>query len=59
MEQLATLETAPKVDAEYAAAVDALISQMNRVREDMADDQREIEKLRSETNAILAQMKSS
>lgn len=59
MEQMAVLETAPRADAECEAAVHALITQMKRMREHMAYDRREIEKLRAETNAILAEMKSS
>ena len=58
MEQVVTLETA-KQDKEYEAAVDTLIAQMKNVREQMADDQREIERLRAETNTILAQFKAS
>ena len=40
-------------------AADNLIAEMKRIREQMADDQREIEKLRAETGTILAQLKAS
>lgn len=59
MESAAPLEVTPKADAEYEAAVDNLIAEMKRIREKMADDQREIERLRAETRAILAQMKAA
>jgi hypothetical protein len=58
-EETATLEAMPKADAEYEAAIDNLITEMKRIREQMAHDQREIERLRAETCAILAQLKAS
>lgn len=59
MEQTVTLDMTPKADADYEAAVDDLIAQMKQGREQMADDQREIERLRAETNVILTQMKAA
>lgn len=59
MENTAVLNTIPKADAEYEADVDALIAQMKHVRAQMEDDQREIERLRAETDLILAQIKAS
>jgi len=53
------LNTIPKADAEYEADVDALIAQMKHVRTQMEDDQREIERLRAETDLILAQIKAA
>jgi hypothetical protein len=58
-EEAATLEAVPKADAEYEAAIDNLIVEMKRIREQMTDDQREIERLRAETRAILTQLKTS
>lgn len=59
MDTTPTLELTPKADTEYEAAVDTLIAQINQVRAQMADDQREIERLRAETDVILAQMKAA
>jgi len=59
MENTATLDVSPQADAEYEAAVDSLIAQMKQTREQMADDQREIERLRAETSVILAQLKAA
>lgn len=59
MENTAMLNTTPRADTEYEADVDALIAEMNRVRIQMENDQREIERLRAETDLIIAQMKAS
>ncbi len=59
MENTAVLSTNLRADAEYEADVDALIAQMKQVRVQMEDDQREIERLRAETDLILAQIKAS
>lgn len=53
------LKNIPGTDAGYEAEVDALIAEMGWVRIQMQDDQREIERLRAETDLILAQMKAS
>lgn len=59
MDNTAVLKNIPRADAEYEAEVDALIAEMNRVRIQMQNDQREIERLRAETDLILTQMKAS
>ncbi len=59
MENTAVLNTISKADAEYEADVDALIAQIKHIRAQMEDDQRQIEKLRAETDLILAQIKAS
>jgi uncharacterized small protein (DUF1192 family) len=59
MEDTAVLDSTPKADSEYESAIDHLLTEMNRLRERMADDQREIERLRAETRANLALMKSA
>jgi len=54
----ATLEGTPKVDAEYEAAIDNLITEMKRMREQMTGrPKREIERQRAETRTILSQLK--
>lgn len=59
MNKTATLENFPKADAEYEAAIDNLLTEMKRTRMQMADDQRDIERLRAETRVILAQLKAT
>ncbi len=59
MDETVTLEIMPKADAEYESAIDSMIAEMKRIRQQMAGDQREIERLRAETSAILAQLKNS
>ena len=52
METTLTLE--PKTDAEYEAMVDHDLSRLKQMQQKMDEDQREIESLRAETDAILA-----
>ncbi len=59
MDKTATFNTSPQADAEYESAIDNLINEMKRIREQMADDQREIERLRAETRVIIAQLKAA
>ncbi len=59
MENTVALDTDPKADAEYEAGVDALIAEMKQMRTQMEEDQRDIERLRIETDLILAQMKAT
>ncbi len=59
MENTVALDTNPKADAEYEAGVDALIAEMKQMRTQMEEDQRDIERLRIETDLILAQMKAT
>jgi len=59
MDNTVVLTNTPKADAEYEADVDTLIVKMNHIRIQMQNDQREIERLRAETDLTLAQMKAS
>ena len=59
MENTAVLDVNAKADAEYEAGVDALIAEMKQMRTRMEEDQRVIERLRIETDLILAQMKAA
>ena len=59
MDNTGVLKNVPKADSEYEADVDALIAEMNSIRAQMKSDQREIERLRVETDLILAQMKAT
>lgn len=59
MENTASVEVTPQADSEYAAAIDHYLAETRRIREEMADDQKEIERLRAETRAMLAQLKAA
>lgn len=54
MDTSATLNKAPLTDAEYEAIVDQHLAQLKLMQRKMDDDQREIEALRAETDATLA-----
>jgi hypothetical protein len=58
METTIPTKTKLTTDADYAAAVGRRIAEMERMREEMAQDQREIESLRAQTRAILNRMKA-
>jgi len=53
------MEIRPQADAEYELVIDNLITEMKHTREKMKTDQDEIERLRAQTRATLAQMKTS
>ena len=58
MEQTAMLDAAPRTDAEYAAAIDRIIIQMTQVREQMANDQHDIERLQAQTDVLLTKLRA-
>ncbi len=51
-------EIAPQSNAEYEAAVDHILAEIKHQHEQMANDQREIERLRADTRAILQRLKT-
>lgn len=53
MDKTTTLAVTPNTDAEYESAIDRYLSEMKRMKVQMAEKQREIETLRAETDAIL------
>ena len=57
MDKTATIEVIPKIDEEYQVAIDKYIAEMERMKEEMNERQRRIEKLQAETRAILADLK--
>ncbi len=57
MNQTVTLDVTPNIDAEYEAAIDRYLSEMERMKIQMADKQQQIEQLQSETQAMLAELK--
>ncbi len=59
MDQTVTLDVTPHIDAEYEAAIDRYLSEMERMKIQMADKQQNIERLQSETQAMLAELKAA
>jgi hypothetical protein len=59
MERTAIAGPTSEDAAGYEAAIDRCIAAVRRMREEMAEDQREIERLRAETRAILAELKAA
>ncbi len=51
------LEATPKSNAEYKAAIENLLKEMERSRERMQKDQLEINRLQEETREILNRLK--
>ena len=51
-----TLERTPVTDSDYEAVVDRNLIQLKLMQQKMDEDQREIETMRAETDAILADL---
>ena len=58
MNDTTTVPATPQTDAEYAAAIERCLEATRRLRDVMAEDQKEIERLRAETRAKLARMQA-
>ena len=54
-----TLEPTADEAAQIEAAVEELLSQVKRANDEMAEDQREIEKLKAQTRAILVKLQTA
>ena len=54
-----TFEKTPTTDAEYEAMVDYHLGRLKLMQQKMDEDQQEIETLRTETDAILADLMRS
>jgi len=57
MEKTTTLDAASDERAKYEVAIDYYLTEVERICKQMAQDQREIEKLQAETRAMLDQLK--
>lgn len=55
MRETMTTQPTPETDAEYIAAIDEMLGEMDRLNEQMRRDQAETDRLRAETEAIIAQ----
>ncbi len=58
MDQTVMLDITPNIDSEYEAAIDRYLSEMERMKIQMADKQQQIERLQSETQVMLAELKA-
>jgi hypothetical protein len=52
-------QTAPKTSAEYEAAIEQCLAEMERLQQQIKRDQAEIDSLKAETRAILAMMRAA
>jgi hypothetical protein len=59
MENTITTEVSLKTPADYEAAIDQCLVEMQRLHEPMERDQEDIDRLRAETKALLAALKAA
>jgi hypothetical protein len=59
MENTITTEVSLKTPADYEAAIDQCLAEMQRLHEQMERDQEDINRLRAETKALLAALKAA
>jgi hypothetical protein len=59
MENTITTEVSLKTPADYEAAIDQCLVEMQRLHEQMERDQEDIDRLRAETKALLAALKAA
>ena len=59
MENTITTEISLKTPADYEAAIDQCLAEMQRLHEQMERDQEDIDRLRAETKAILGALKAA
>jgi hypothetical protein len=50
---------APKTSAEFEAAIEQCLAEMERLQQQIKTDQAEIDSLKAETRAILAKMRAA
>ena len=48
----------PQTEAEYEMAIEHYLDEMKRIREQMNEDQDDIDRLKAETQAILAELRT-
>ena len=56
MEKTVTLDKMPTTDAEYEAAIDQMLMQMEQMRVEIAESQRHSDKLRAQTREKMAEL---
>ncbi len=57
MKKTTTLDVVPNADAEYEAAIDGYLVEMERMKAEMDERQSRIEQMRAETEIMLAELK--
>lgn len=53
MQNTAVTLPEPRTEAEYQAAIDQMLTEMERLNRQMESDRKEIDRLKSETRALL------
>ncbi|HLK60425.1 MAG TPA: hypothetical protein VKU00_27940 [Chthonomonadaceae bacterium] len=59
MSEYPTAVFVPETDEQFKLAIDQCLEQINRLRQEMEKDQKEIDRLKAETRVILAQLKAA
>ena len=59
MENTITTEVSLKTRADYKAAIEQCLAEMQRLHEQMDRDQEDIDRLRSEAQALLAELRAA
>ena len=54
MAELTLNQLSPQTDAEYEMVIEQRLEEMKRIREQMSEDQDDIDRLKVETQAIIA-----
>ena len=55
MSKTSVINTAPQQDKDYEVAIDRYMIEIEHIRGDMAESQKRIERLRTETSGILSE----
>jgi hypothetical protein len=58
MAEVTVNRSAPQTEAEYEVAIEQCLAEMKRLREQMDEDQQEIDRLKTETQAIIAELRT-
>ena len=58
MENPSAAETALETSADYEAAIEQCLAKMQRLREQMESDQKDIDRMRTETKLLLAELQN-
>jgi hypothetical protein len=58
MENTITTEVSLKTPSDYEAAIEQCLAEMQRLHEQMERDQEDIDRLRTETKMLLAELKT-
>lgn len=59
MNNATAFDATPKVDAEYESAIDRYLAEMEKMKIEMDERQTRIDRMRAETEAVLAGLKLS